>query len=57
MKATDSRECRNCHDWDAMDFHKQTLRGREKMEQGRREGKTCIECHQGVAHTLPKRDD
>jgi cytochrome c-type protein NapC len=57
MKASDSRECRNCHDWDAMDFHKQTPRAREKMEQARKEGKTCIECHQGVAHTLPKRDD
>jgi nitrate/TMAO reductase-like tetraheme cytochrome c subunit len=40
-----------------MDFHKQTPRAREKMEQARKEGKTCIECHQGVAHTLPKRDD
>lgn len=57
MKANDSRECRNCHGWDAMDVHKQTARAREKMEAGRQEGKTCIECHQGVAHTLPKRDD
>ncbi len=24
MKANDSRECRNCHSWEAMDFHKQT---------------------------------
>ena len=57
MKANDSRECRNCHSWDAMDFHKQTPRSREKMEEGRKEGKTCIDCHKGVAHTLPKRDD
>lgn len=57
MKASDSRECRNCHSWEAMDFHKQTPRAREKMEEGRKEGKTCIECHQGIAHSLPKRDD
>lgn len=57
MKANDSRECRNCHSWDAIDFHKQTPRSREKMEEGRKEGKTCIDCHKGVAHTLPKRDD
>jgi nitrate/TMAO reductase-like tetraheme cytochrome c subunit len=57
MKANDSHECRNCHSWDAMDFHKQTARAREKMEEGRKEGKTCIDCHQGIAHTLPKRDD
>jgi nitrate/TMAO reductase-like tetraheme cytochrome c subunit len=57
MKANDSHECRNCHSWEAMDFHKQTERSREKMEEGRKEGKTCIECHKGIAHTLPKRDD
>ena len=57
MKANDSRECRNCHSWDAMDFHQQTPRAREKMEAGRKEGKTCIECHQGIAHALPPRDD
>ena len=30
MKATDSRECRNCHSYAAMDFHKQTRRAAEK---------------------------
>jgi nitrate/TMAO reductase-like tetraheme cytochrome c subunit len=57
MKANDSHECRNCHSWEAMDFHKQTPRAREKMEQGRKDGKTCIDCHQGIAHKLPPRDD
>ncbi|MDP6407512.1 MAG: NapC/NirT family cytochrome c, partial [Alphaproteobacteria bacterium] len=23
MRASDSRECRNCHSFEAMDFHKQ----------------------------------
>jgi cytochrome c-type protein NapC len=57
MKANDSQECRNCHSWEAMDFHKQSARAREKMEQGQKEGKTCIECHQGIAHARPRRDD
>lgn len=57
MKADDSRECRNCHSYEAMDFHKQTERGREKMQDSQKKGETCIECHQGVAHSLPKRDD
>jgi nitrate/TMAO reductase-like tetraheme cytochrome c subunit len=57
MKASDSRECRHCHSWEAMDFHKQTPRSMEKMQEGQKEGKTCIECHQGVVHALPKRDD
>ena len=54
MKETDSRECRNCHSWDAMDPHKQNPRARAKMEQGQKDGKTCIDCHKGIAHLLPK---
>lgn len=55
MKATDSRECRNCHSFEAMDFDKQNRRAREKMKPVALTGKkTCIECHQGIAHKLPK---
>jgi nitrate/TMAO reductase-like tetraheme cytochrome c subunit len=25
MKANDSAECRNCHSWEAMDWHAQSL--------------------------------
>jgi nitrate/TMAO reductase-like tetraheme cytochrome c subunit len=57
MKANDSHECRNCHSWEAMDPHKQTARAREKMEEGRKKGETCIDCHKGIAHSLPKKDD
>ena len=54
MKATDSRECRNCHSYEAMDFHKQSRRGAKKMQEGLEEGKTCIDCHKGIVHKLPK---
>jgi cytochrome c-type protein NapC len=54
MKSTDSRECRNCHSWEAMDPHKQNQRARAKMEAAQKEGKTCIDCHKGIAHLLPK---
>ena len=54
MKSTDSRECRNCHSWEAMDPHKQNQRARTKMEAAQKEGKTCIDCHKGIAHLLPK---
>ena len=53
MKANDSQECRNCHSWDAMDMKKQHPRARKKMETAEQEGKTCIDCHKGVAHLLP----
>jgi nitrate/TMAO reductase-like tetraheme cytochrome c subunit len=57
MKASDSRECRNCHAYQAMDFHKQSRRASQKMQDGMKEGKTCIECHTGIAHKLPPSDD
>ena len=54
MKGNDSHECRNCHSWDAMDPHKQNPRASAAMEKGRAQGKTCIDCHKGIAHLLPK---
>jgi cytochrome c-type protein NapC len=53
MKATDSRECRNCHDTSAMNAE---LQGKTAQKQHRRitaEGKTCIDCHFGIAHKEP----
>ncbi|WP_310451949.1 NapC/NirT family cytochrome c [Sulfuritalea sp.] len=54
MKASDSRECRNCHSFDAMDVEKQKLRGAKMHKIGIEEKKTCIDCHKGIAHTKPK---
>ena len=54
MKDNDSRECRNCHSWDAMDPDKQHPRAQAKMEKAQKDGKTCIDCHKGIAHLLPK---
>jgi len=58
MKATDSRECRNCHDYQSMDFDKQEGRSSDRHEEAFDEGntpkQTCIDCHQGIAHKLPK---
>jgi len=53
MKETDSRECRNCHDYESMDFVKQGRRGYAEHEQGFAKGLTCIDCHKGIAHQLP----
>lgn len=54
MKGNDSRECRNCHSFDAMDVEKQKLRGSKMHKIGLAEKKTCIDCHKGIAHTKPK---
>lgn len=53
MKKTDSRECRNCHATDFMDFDKQASRAADRHEDGFDDGKTCIDCHKGIAHHLP----
>ena len=53
MKKTDSRECRNCHDYESMDFVEQQRRAVDKHSTGLAEGKTCIDCHKGIAHSLP----
>lgn len=50
MKATDSRECRNCHSWDAMKTSLQKRRATKRHEDARAEGMTCIDCHKGIAH-------
>ncbi len=53
MKANDSQECRNCHSYDSMDIEKQKVRGAKMHKIGIAEKKTCIDCHQGIAHTKP----
>ncbi len=53
MKATDSRECRNCHEFDSMDYTRQGRRGMDQHILGADEGMTCIDCHKGIAHSLP----
>ncbi len=53
MRASDSRECRNCHSFEAMDFNKQSPKAARAMKDAMEAGKTCIDCHKGVAHTMP----
>ena len=53
MKASDSRECRNCHNFDYMDFTIQEARAASEHQRAIDTGMTCIDCHQGIAHKLP----
>jgi cytochrome c-type protein NapC len=54
MKATDSRECRNCHNFDAMRGSVDRQLVFNKHMKAKDEGKTCIDCHKGIAHLLPR---
>ena len=54
LKANDSLECRNCHDFDYMDFTRQSTRASKMHSTSLANGeKTCIDCHKGIAHHLP----
>ncbi len=50
MKSTDSRECRNCHDFASMKPEDQKKRSRKQHINGMQAGNTCIDCHKGIAH-------
>ena len=54
FKANDSLECRNCHQFQSMDFTRQSKRGSDAHSTALERGeKTCIDCHKGIAHRLP----
>lgn len=56
LRASGSRACRNCHSFEAMDLAAQSKQAqrRHNEEELRQSGKSCIDCHQGIAHHLPK---
>lgn len=62
FKANDSAECRSCHTVAAMAVSKPPTSpssgpagvSSAAMHQSLSPGLTCIDCHKGVAHTLPK---
>jgi len=54
MAASGSRECRNCHSFDGMSKEVQKQTVYKKHMAAQKDGKTCIDCHKGIAHHLPK---
>jgi cytochrome c-type protein NapC len=54
MRKTDSRECRNCHNFESFDYDEQGRRSSRMHQTGLNQGKTCIDCHKGIAHRLPE---
>ncbi len=50
MKKTDSRECRNCHNFESMNPKFQQPRARKQHLNAFETGQTCIDCHKGIAH-------
>lgn len=57
MKETNSRECRSCHDFKNMDLSAQSRSARKQHARAPLKGKTCIDCHKGIAHHEPDEPD
>tara|TARA_R110001583_G_scaffold8007_7_gene39174 strand:+ start:4140 stop:4715 length:576 start_codon:yes stop_codon:yes gene_type:complete len=54
MKENNSQECRNCHQFEYMDFSEQGKRSVSQHSTALASGdKTCVDCHKGIAHQLP----
>ncbi|MFT3663468.1 NapC/NirT family cytochrome c [Piscinibacter sp.] len=53
MKKNNSQECRNCHNFNSMDYAEQNRRAANTHQEAFNAGLTCIDCHKGIAHTLP----
>ncbi|MBF0270972.1 MAG: NapC/NirT family cytochrome c [Magnetococcales bacterium] len=55
MRKRDSKECRQCHTYEAMQLADQQRTAANKHERMMQEGtKTCIDCHSGIAHEVPE---
>jgi nitrate/TMAO reductase-like tetraheme cytochrome c subunit len=56
MKESDSIGCRNCHSFESMDIEAQDKGARSQHTDASMasSGKTCIDCHKGIAHKLPR---
>jgi trimethylamine-N-oxide reductase cytochrome c-type subunit TorC len=53
MEASDSRECRSCHEFDAMKTDLQTQKTRNRHPKAIIKGETCIICHKAIVHSRP----
>ena len=53
MRQTDSLECRNCHHAEKMSSDLQSDKAKARHAKAKIDGKTCIDCHFGIAHKEP----
>lgn len=52
--ASDSANCRGCHNSAAMDLENQDRRTARQHSRAEERGETCIECHYGIVHVAPE---
>jgi trimethylamine-N-oxide reductase cytochrome c-type subunit TorC len=54
LDANNSLECRNCHDYDSMNWAEMSDKARFYMGHAAETNQSCIDCHRGIAHELPE---
>ncbi|MDP8163313.1 pentaheme c-type cytochrome TorC [Pasteurella skyensis] len=54
MSANGSQECKNCHRYDRMKFDEMSEAARNAMKPAAEKDQSCIDCHKGISHHLPK---
>lgn len=57
FSANKSLECRNCHDYESMDWNLMSDEARRFMMPAAERDQSCIDCHKGIAHNLPAEMD
>lgn len=55
--ANGSKECKACHSYERMNFEKMSEAARKAMIPAAEKDQSCMDCHKGIAHHLPKVDD
>lgn len=53
FSANNSLECKNCHNYDSMDFDNMRPTARIQMKNAAERDQSCLDCHKGIAHNLP----
>ena len=54
LRSSDSETCRYCHGFENMAQSAQSQHANAAHQRAQRTGKTCIDCHIGIAHKLPE---
>ena len=54
---TKSQACKNCHQYKSMKWDEMSKLAQKQMKQAAAKDQSCIDCHKGIAHHLPKMGD
>ncbi|WMC11871.1 pentaheme c-type cytochrome TorC [Oceanimonas pelagia] len=54
FSANGSLECRNCHDYNSMNWEVMSDQAKRFMKPAAERNQSCIDCHKGIAHHLPE---